>query len=341
MSIAAPPRIIPFASFDSLDDVPESLDRAVVAIGNFDGVHRGHQAVLAAAELAARAEGAPRRPVLALTFEPHPRTHFQPAAPLFRLTPAHVKARLIEAAGFDGVLVLPFDAGLAAMSAEDFVARILVERLKITGATVGWDFHFGHKRRGSPAFLADAGQRLGFPVDIVPHFDDESGLPISSSRVRDALAEGDLALANGLLGYRWFVEGTIVDGDKRGRTLGFPTANMRLAPDCRLRHGVYAVEFTVDGKIHQAAANYGRRPQFDNGAPVLETYVFDFSGDLYGRSVEVRFISFLRPELKFASLDDLLARMTLDCEEARTLLTHLGPGSAIDLALDEGRERVS
>ena len=330
---------MPFQLITGLSALPAELARPIVAIGNFDGVHRGHQSVLAAAEATAEAVDGRRAPRVALTFEPHPRTHFRPATPLFRLTPMAAKARLIAAAGFDAMLVIPFDASLANMSAEDFVREILVERLGIAGATVGWDFHFGHKRLGSPAFLAEAGARHGFPVEIVTEFDDEGGEPISSSRVRAALETGELALANGLLGYRWFVTGQIVDGDKRGRTLGFPTANMRLPPDCRLCHGVYAVEFIVDGTIRQGVANYGRRPQFDNGAAVLETFVLDFSGDLYGREVEVRFISYLRPELKFPSVEALIAQMSLDCNEARAVLAQLPPGSPLDLALDEGRTR--
>jgi len=319
---------------DRLDLLPEALKGGVVAIGNFDGVHRGHQAVLAAAMRMAEVDGAPKpRPVLAMTFEPHPRSHFQPASAIFRLTPPAAKAAVLSGLGVDAVVVLPFDGALAAVSAEAFVAQILVDRLGLSGAVVGWDFHFGHKRQGSPDFLVDAGARHGFAVEVVPHFDDEAGLPISSSRIRDALATGDLALANGLLGYRWFVEGIVVDGDKRGRTLNFPTANMRLGADCRLKHGVYAVTFTVDGVTHMGAANYGRRPQFDNGAPVLETYVLDFSGDLYGKPVRVGFVSYLRPELKFETLDGLLRQMAGDCEEARAVLTHAGPGTALDRTL--------
>ncbi|MDR3495858.1 MAG: bifunctional riboflavin kinase/FAD synthetase [Ancalomicrobiaceae bacterium] len=337
---AAPRRTTPFQLIAGLAAVPAELRRPIVAIGNFDGVHRGHQAVLAAAEATADAGEAANRPRVALTFEPHPRSYFRPDRPLFRLTPMLPKARLIAAAGFDAMLVLPFDASLASMSAEDFVHEILVDRLEITGATVGWDFHFGHKRLGSPAFLAEAGQRHGFPVEIVREFDDEGGEPISSSRIRALLGAGELALANGLFGYRWFVTGRIVDGDKRGRTLGFPTANMKLSPDCQLGHGVYAVEFIVDGVIRQGVANYGRRPQFDNGAPVLETFVFDFSGDLYGKDVEVRFISYLRPELTFPSIEALVARMREDCDEARAVLSQLPLGSALDLALDDGRARL-
>lgn len=315
-----------------LAEVPARLHGAVLAIGNFDGVHRGHQAVIARAEEMAERLG---RPVIVMTFEPHPRSYFQPNVPLFRLTLPSAKIHLFQAMGLDGVIVMSFDAHLAAMSAEDFVRDILVERLKISGAVVGWDFHFGHKRQGSPAFLADAGDRYGFPVEIVEHFDDEGGTTVSSSRIREALGHGELGLANALLGYRWFVEGVIVDGDKRGRTLNFPTANMKLAPDTALKHGVYAVTFTVDGVTHMGAANWGRRPQFDNGAPVLETYVLDFSGDLYGKTVRVGFVSYLRPELKFDTLDALLTQMSADVEEARAILSLLEPGSAIDLALTE------
>ena len=284
----------------------------------------------------ARPAGGPVRPVLALTFEPHPRSLFRPETPLFRLTPRAAKAAVIAATGLDGVIVLPFTPDLAHVGAEDFVRDILVARLGIAGAVVGWDFHFGHKRLGSPAFLAEAGARHGFAVEVVPHFDDESGVPVSSSRIRDALAEGDLGLANGLLGYRWFVDAEVVDGDKRGRTIGFPTANMRLPADCRLRHGVYAVEFTVEGVTYPGAANYGRRPQFDNGAPVLETHLLDYSGSLYGKTARVSFVSWLRPELKFDTLDGLLQQMTADCAEARALLSATGPGSWLDQRLAAG-----
>jgi riboflavin kinase/FMN adenylyltransferase len=324
---------------ERLDALPDRLKGGVMAIGNFDGVHRGHQAVLEAAKgmsAANAASGGPQSPVLAMTFEPHPRSFFQPTASIFRLTPPAAKVEIFAALGIDAVVILPFDSGLASVSAEDFVSRFLVGQLGITGATVGWDFHFGHRRQGSPEFLVGAGERHGFAVDVVPHFDDEAGQPISSSRIRDALAEGDLGLANGLLGYRWFVEGVIVDGDKRGRTLNFPTANMKLAADCRLKHGVYAVTFTVDGTTFMGAANYGRRPQFDNGAPVLETYVLDFAGDLYGKTVRVGFVSYLRPELTFETLDGLVVQMAADCEEARAVLSSLDPDTALERALMSG-----
>jgi riboflavin kinase/FMN adenylyltransferase len=332
-------RSAPVPVINRLDALPDRLKGGVVAIGNFDGVHRGHQAVLEAAmRMAGSGSDDPdaRKPVLAMTFEPHPRSFFQPSTSIFRLTPPLAKAHVLAALGVDAVIELPFDGELASVSAEDFVATILVNRLKITGAVVGWDFHFGHKRQGSPAFLVDAGMRHGFAVQVVPHFDDEGGVPVSSSRIRDALAEGDLGLANGLLGYRWFVEGEIVDGDKRGRELNFPTANMKLGPDCRLKHGVYAVTFSVDGVTHMGAASYGRRPQFDNGAPVLETYVLDFSGDLYGKTVRVGFVAYLRPELKFDSVDGLVTQMAADCAESRAILSAIDPGSVIDRRLAEG-----
>ena len=316
------------------DGLPERLRGAHVAIGNFDGMHRGHQAVLAATLDRARAVG---RPALALTFEPHPRSFFAPDKPVFRLTPPAAKARLTTALGLDGLVVTRFDADFAGLGATEFVDDILIGRLGLTGATIGWDFHFGRGREGTPAFLDAAGRRAGFSVDVVEPFVSEDGELVSSSRIRTALEAGDLAAAAGLLGYRWFVEGTIVGGDRRGRDLGFPTANMRLPDDCRLRHGVYAVTFTVDGVRHLGVANWGRRPQFDDGAPVLETFVFDFSGDLYGKTVDVGFVSYLRPEAKFPSVEALIARMHLDCAEARALLTAMAPGSALDLALDEQR----
>lgn len=334
MTDRPPTRNAPFPSFALRDGLPARLRGGHVAIGNFDGMHRGHQAVLEATLDRARAVG---RPAVALTFEPHPRSFFAPDRPVFRLTPPGAKARLAAALGLDALVVAEFDAELAALSAEEFVERVLIERLGLTNATVGWDFHFGRGRVGSPAYLSAAGERAGFSVDVVEPFASENGDLVSSSRIRSALEAGDLAEASGLLGYRWFVEGTVVGGDRRGRDLGFPTANMRLSDDCRLRHGVYAVTFTVDGVTHFGAANWGRRPQFDNGAPVLETHVLDFSGDLYGKSADVSFVSYLRPEAKFASLDGLLAQMRTDCAEARAVLSSIGPGTPLDLALTAGR----
>jgi riboflavin kinase/FMN adenylyltransferase len=317
--------------FTSPADLPPRLKGAVAAIGNFDGVHRGHQTVFDLALARGREAG---RPVIAVTFEPHPRTLFRPDEPVFRLTPAPVKARLIEALGLDALVVLPFSRGFASQSADTFVRDVLVDGLGIGHAVVGWDFHFGAGRHGDPAFLAGEGRKHGFQVDLVEAFTAEDGAVVSSSRIRDALARGDLGEANGLLGYRWFVRAEVIHGAKRGRTLGMPTANMALGSDCRLAHGVYAVTFRVDGVTHPGVANFGRRPQFDDGAPLLETHVIDFTGDLYGRDAAVAFVSYLRPELKFTGVDALVTQMQADVAEARALLATLPAGSVIDRALD-------
>ena len=232
-----PQPISPFRVARGATPPGHPLRGAVVAIGNFDGVHRGHRAVIATARERARALG---RPAAALTFEPHPRSFFRPQEPLFRLTDERNKLRLLSTTGLDGAIVLRFDAALAALSAEEFVERILVEKLGIAGVTVGFDFHFGANRAGSPDYLAAAGARHGFAVDIVPRFEDD-GRRISSGPIRAALAEGRVAEAAEMLGYPWFVSGEVVHGDKRGRELGFPTANLRLDPACGLRHGIYAV----------------------------------------------------------------------------------------------------
>jgi riboflavin kinase/FMN adenylyltransferase len=289
---------------------------AVVAIGNFDGVHRGHRTVLDAAMARARALG---RQALALTFEPHTRSYFHPGEPLFRLSDETAKLRLLAATGLDGTVVLNFDAGLADLPAEDFVCRILVERLAVRGAVVGFDFHFGHERQGSPEFLRHEGARHGFTVEIAPPL-EERGRPVSSSVIRAHLTEGRVAEAAGLLGLPWFASAGVGHGDMRGRDLGFPTANLRLQPDCRLRHGIYAVRVGIGGARHDGVASFGRRPTFDNGAPLLEVFLFDFAGDLYGQMLDVAFIAWIRPELAFTSIDDLVARMNQDVQEARAAL---------------------
>ena len=306
------------------DDDPQiaRLHGAVAAIGNFDGVHRGHRAVIDAA--IARAEPMAAA-AIAVTFEPHPRAVLRPAAPMFRLTDATAKLRLLAATGLAGALVLTFDRAFAALSAEEFVTRILVGRLGISGATIGFDFHFGHQRRGSPAFLAAQGERLGFSVETAPPLEDE-GRPVSSSSIRTALAAGRVVEAAELLGYPWFVSGTVIRGDQRGRDLGFPTANLALDPACGLKHGIYAVRVQIAGRIHDGVASFGTRPTFDDGAPLLETYLFDFSGDLYGVAIDVAFIGWIRAELKFDAIDALVARMHEDARLARAALARV-PGA--------------
>jgi riboflavin kinase/FMN adenylyltransferase len=288
----------------------------VVAIGNFDGVHRGHQAVIAAAR---RRATLLERKAAALTFEPHPRSFFRPQEPLFRLTDERNKLRLLAATGLDGAIVLRFDAALAALSAEDFVKRILLDKLAVAGVAIGFDFHFGANRSGSPDYLAAAGARQGFAVDIVPRFEDQ-GRRISSGPIRAALAAGHIGDATEMLGYPWFVSGEVVHGDKRGRELGYPTANLRLDPDCGLRHGIYAVRVAVGDRRYDGVASFGRRPMFDIGTVLLEIFLFDFSGDLYGQTIDVAFIDWIRPEMKFDTVDDLVRRMDDDCRIARATL---------------------
>jgi riboflavin kinase/FMN adenylyltransferase len=292
------------------------LDGAVVAIGNFEGVHRGHRAVIAVA--LARGRELSRKTAV-LTFEPHPRAVFRPDEPVFRLSDEAAKLRLLGSTGLDGVIVMRFDAVLAALAAEDFVRKILIERFAVAGVVVGFDFHFGKGRAGSPDFLEAAGRTHGFTVDIVPAFADD-GARISSGAVRAALAAGEVEAAAAMLGYPWFVSGTVVHGDKRGRELGFPTANLRLDPACGLAHGIYAVRVGLDGKRYDGVANFGRRPMFDTGVVLLEVFLFDFTGDIYGETLDVAFIHRIRPEMTFASVDDLVRRIDEDCGLARAAL---------------------
>jgi riboflavin kinase / FMN adenylyltransferase len=318
--------------FARFSELPADLRGGVVAIGNFDGVHRGHRIVLDKAQELAEALG---KPALVLTFEPHPRTVFQPEQPVFRLTPATLKAEIFEAMGFAGVIEQPFSREFAGISADDFIHRILVESLGVAHVVTGFDFHFGKSRQGGPAFLMAAGEREGFEVTLIDAFRDEGGTVISSSRIRDCLAEGDVVSAAGLLGYRYRVEADVVRGKQLGRTLGYPTANMRLAPENRLAHGIYAVRFEDGaGARRDGVASFGRRPTVDeDGAPVLETYVFDFNGDLYGQTCAVSFFGYLRPELKFDGLEPLMAQMKQDEAEARALLRGVKPFSELDLKL--------
>jgi riboflavin kinase / FMN adenylyltransferase len=293
---------------------------AVVAMGNFDGVHLGHRAVIAAALQMARAHG---RPALALTFEPHPRLFFSPNTPQFRLTDEAAKLRLLAGTGLDGAVVMTFDRTRAETTAQDFIHHDLIGRLGVSGIAVGYDFHFGKGRVGSPSLLVNEAPRLGIEVDVQPHV-DIAERPVSSSAIRMALAEGQIEDASTMLGGPWFVTGEVIHGEKRGRDLGYPTANLRLDRHCGLRHGIYAVRVgRGEGKDRQhydGVASFGRRPTFDNGAALLEVFLFDFNGDLYGTSLDVAFIGFIREELKFESVEALVARMDDDSVRARALL---------------------
>jgi riboflavin kinase/FMN adenylyltransferase len=298
----------------------DALRGAVVAIGNFDGVHRGHCAVIGAALARAKSLG---RKAAALTFSPHPRKFFQPDVPLFQLSNDRDKLRLLAATGLDGAVIMTFDAALASTSAEDFVETILVGRFGIGGAAIGFDFHFGKKRGGSPKFLQEQGARVGFAVDVVPPLEDE-GRPVSSGVIRKALAEGKTIEAAELLGYPWFASGEVIHGDRRGRELGFPTANLRLDPACGLKHGIYAVRARIGRQWHDGVASFGVRPMFETPVPLLEVYLLDFAGDLYGQMIDVAFIGWLRGEQKFASLDELRRHMTADVVQARVSLQRAG-----------------
>jgi riboflavin kinase/FMN adenylyltransferase len=300
----------------------DALKGAVIAIGNFEGVHRGHRAVIDVALARARALG---RKAAVLTLEPHPRAVFRPDEPVFRLSDEAGKLRLLAMTGLDGAIVMRFDAALAGLSAEDFVQQILIERFAVAAVVVGFDFHFGRGRAGSPEFLAAAGRRHGFTVDIVPPFSD-GGTRISSGAVRTALAAGEVEQAAGLLGYPWFVSGEVVHGDKRGRALGFPTANLRVDPACGLKHGIYAVRVGLGAQRLDGVASFGRRPMFDTGVVLLEIFLFDFQGDIYGRTLDVAFIHWIRPEFAFDTVEDLVRRMNEDCGLARAALAR-APGA--------------
>jgi riboflavin kinase/FMN adenylyltransferase len=310
------------ARIASLDALPDGWRGGVVAIGNFDGVHRGHQAVLAAARAEAESRGVA---CLMLTFEPHPRAFFS-GRPLFRLTPLPLKAAAAHAIGVDGTLVLDFDGALAGWSAENFVKGVLVERLRIQAAVTGHDFHFGQGRRGTPEFLREQGVLQGFSVTVVQAF-QEGPAAVSSTRIRAALTGGDLATTNALLGWSWSVSGLVIHGQARGRELGYPTANMALDPSVDLALGIYAVRYLrPDGSLHAGVASFGRRPTFDHGEPLLETHLFDFDGDLYGETSLVSFRGFIRPELKFHTVQELIAQMDRDSLEARAILGEAEPG---------------
>jgi riboflavin kinase/FMN adenylyltransferase len=327
MRAARAPFLIPHA----LSAVPESLRGSVVALGNFDGLHGGHRALLELALGEARHLGVP---AVVLTFEPHPRTVFRPDKPVFRLTPLPAKARLLAALGLDGLVVAEFDRTFAATTADTFIDDVLIGRLDVAAVVVGYNFRFGYGREGTAPTLAGAGSRRGFAVGILDEVSERSGVPASSSVIRDDLAAGDIASANARLGYRWFIVGTVIEGDRRGRELGFPTANIALGSDCRLRHGVYAVRMRrADGTVLDGVASYGRRPTFDNGAPLLEVHAFDFAGDLYGEEVIVSFFGWIRPELKFDSAQALITAMQGDAVTAREILSAADAGTQIDRAL--------
>jgi riboflavin kinase/FMN adenylyltransferase len=309
-------------------NVPRSCTGGAIAIGNFDGVHRGHQAVLEAARTAGLALGAP---VGAMMFEPHPRKFFQPDRPLFRLTSLPQKLAILRGLRLDFAAVVPFNAALSSMTAEEFVDLILVESFAVRHVAIGFDFFFGRGRDGNPAVLQELGARHGFDVSVIEPKGD-AGEIFSSTRIRELLAEGDVAGAADMLGRWWSVSGPVKSGAGRGTGLGFPTANIELAAEQALRHGIYAVRIHVGERAFSGAAYLGTRPTFDAGPPVLETFLFDFDGDLYGETIEVVFVAFIRADAKFRSPEALTAQMQLDCERAQQILAL----KAADLVLRAG-----
>ena len=310
---------------DHRDPVRAPLRGAIIALGNFDGFHKGHQAVAGEAIRWAKAEG---RPSIIATFDPHPVRFFKPDVPPFRLTTLEQRQELYLAAGATAMLVFHFDKELSSTSAEDFIERILIERFGAAGVVTGADFSFGQGAKGNIELLQTFGAEAGLQSRVVEAVESEGndghGV-VSSSRVREALREGDPQLAAALLTRPFAIRGIVEHGDKNGRKLGYPTANLSIESYLRPKYGVYAVTGTVlaTGEKLKGAANIGIRPQFEPPKELLEPYFFDFSGDLYGQEIEVAFHHFLRGEAKFDSLDDLMVQMEKDCDLARDLLSAL------------------
>ncbi|UIJ45387.1 bifunctional riboflavin kinase/FAD synthetase [Sphingomonas cannabina] len=297
--------------------VPAHLRGGIVALGNFDGFHLGHQAVVGRAIERARTEG---RPAIVATFDPHPVRFFRPDAPPFRLTTLDQRQELFAAAGADAMMVFEFDAELVALTARDYAEQRLVGLAGVGGVVTGEDFTFGKGRGGNTAVLAELGRELGFSTDVVAPVTLD-GETVSSSRIREALQAGNPREAARLLTRPFAIRGLVEPGAKLGRTIGFPTANLRLGNYLRPAYGIYAVRGRLPGgRLLDGAANLGIRPSFDPPVELLEPHFFDFSGDLYEQEIEVQLIDYIRPEEKFDSLDALTVRIAEDCERAKAML---------------------
>ena len=307
--------------FNGYSNVPAELRGCALAIGNFDGVHRGHQALLLETQAQARRLDSRAG---AMVFEPHPRAFFRPHEPLFALTTLAEKLRLFAALQLDFAAVIAFDAELAGMPPDTYADRVLVEGFGVRHVVIGYDFYFGKGRAGTPDTMRQLGAGRGFGVTVIAPV-AEAGEVFSSSAVRARLAAGDVRGAAVELGHWWRVRGSVTGGAKRGTGMGYPTANITLAPGSALGHGIFAVRVHLEEsgggqRTLQGAAYFGQRPTFDNGAPVLEVFLFDFDGDLYGRTIEVEFIGFVRPDQRFRDMDELIVQMDKDCARARVLL---------------------
>ena len=304
--------------FRHYSDLPPDVRGAAVAVGNFDGLHLGHRAVIGEAGIIARAAGLPWA---VLTFEPHPRSVFAPGAEPFRLTPMRTKARLVEEMGVDCMIVLRFDREFSELGAESFVHDVLLGGLGAAHVVSGYDFVFGHRRQGNCELLLRMGKEHGFGFVAHHAVEDENGEVYSSTRVRDFLKGADAAAAAGILDRAFEIEGRVVPGNGRGHSLGYPTANVHLGEYLRPAPGIYAVRAGFeDGSWHDGAASLGTRPTFGGDELVLEVHLFDFCGDLYGRRLRVSMVEYLRPEETFDGIGPLKAKMAEDCERARRIL---------------------
>lgn len=305
--------------FENPVSVPDTVQGGVVALGNFDGVHRGHQAVIGEALTHGRKVG---RPVGVMTFDPHPRKFFQPNATMFTLTSTSQKIRLFNALGCDFTGVLTFDAAMASLTGEAFVRDVLHAIWRVDHVVVGYNFFFGKGRSGSPQQLVELGRELGFDVTVMAPVSDD-GEVFSSSAVRNYLRAGDVRGGADMLGHWWTVAGTVESGAGIGTGMGYPTANVMLEPGQDLHHGIYAARVLYEGHRFDAAAYLGRRPTFDNGIAKLEVYLFEFNDNLYGREINVQLIDFIRPDETFENADALIAQMDDDCAKARAILAKI------------------
>jgi riboflavin kinase/FMN adenylyltransferase len=297
--------------------IPEELRGSILALGNFDGFHLGHQAVVSRAIARGFHE---RRPVIVATFDPHPVKFFKPDVPPFRLTTIDQRQELFAHAGADAMLVFEFGAELASMDAEEFISEVLAKRIGATGVITGDDFSFGKGRRGDAALLAKVGAEHGVGAEAVAQVVLD-GERISSGRIREALVEGDIGTATHMLSRDYAIEGVVERGDARGRELGYPTANLELSDYQRPKYGIYAVRVTLeDGSEHPGVASLGVRPTFQPARELLEAHLFGFDGDLYGRNIEVALHAYIRDERKFDRVEALIAEMREDEAAARRLL---------------------
>lgn len=302
--------------YEDLSSLPASAQGGVIAIGNFDGVHLGHRALLAAGKKMALAKNVPFG---ILTFEPHPRKLFRPDDPPFRITPPAVKHRLLKECGADFIVSLPFDWDFASQSAEEFVQHILVGALAPAHVIIGFDFRFGQLRKGDASTI----EKAGIPVTAFGAACDASGEKYSSTAIRQYLRMGDIEAANALLGHDWEIEGTIFRGDRRGHELGYPTANILLGDMLHPAYGIYATRVQIEGEHewHMAATNIGIRPMFELKQGQVEAHILDFEDrDIYGKTLRVRPLKRLRGEAKFASLEALIAQIEEDCVQTRETL---------------------